>query len=226
MFGIYARQVLHSWGHAVYDGTPDPFPTPESTTMTATTAPQPAGRIMLRGVRLAFPNLFEPGTVNGEGEPRYSAAFIIPADHPQLKEIEAKMAAVAADKWKDKGPSQLAGLKKQNKVALHDGDEKPNYDGFPGNFFISASAKVDSRPTVLNTDKTPLTERDGRIYAGCWVNASLDFWAQDNGYGKRINAQLRGVQFLRDGDAFSAGRPADSDEFEAVTEGADADDLA
>jgi hypothetical protein len=33
------------------------------------------------------------------------------------------------------------------------------------------------------------------------------------------------VQFVRDGDAFSAGRPADADEFDVV-EGADANDFA
>lgn len=193
---------------------------------TMTTTTQPAGRLMLKNVRLAFPNLFEPSTVAGEGEPRYSAAFILPADHPQIKEINAKIKAVAAEKWKDKADAQIKALEKTGKIALHDGDEKPQYDGFPGNLFISASAKVSARPTVIDQNKAPLTERDGKPYAGCYVNVSLDFWAQDNAYGKRINAQLRGVQFLRDGDAFSAGRPADSDEFEEVTEGADADDIA
>lgn len=186
----------------------------------------PAGRIMLKNVRLAFPNLFEPSTVAGEGEPRYSAALILPTDHPQIKEIQAKIKAVATEKWKDKAEAQIKALEKTGKIALHDGDEKPNYDGFPGNFFVSASAKASARPTVIDTNKSALTDRDGKIYAGCYVNVSLDFWAQDNAYGKRVNAQLRGVQFLRDGDAFSAGRPADSDEFEEVTEGADADDIA
>lgn len=193
---------------------------------TMTTTTQPAGRLMLKNVRLAFPNLFEPSTVAGEGEPRYSAAFILPADHPQIKEINAKIKAVATEKWKDKADAQIKALEKTGKIALHDGDEKPQYDGFPGNLFISASAKVSARPTVIDQNKAPLSERDGKPYAGCYVNVSLDFWAQDNAYGKRINAQLRGVQFLRDGDAFSAGRPADSDEFEEVTEGADADDIA
>lgn len=193
---------------------------------TMTTTTQPAGRLMLKNVRLAFPNLFEPSTVAGEGEPRYSAAFILPADHPQIKDIQAKIKAVATEKWKDKADAQIKALEKTGKIALHDGDEKPNYDGFPGNLFISASAKVSARPTVIDQNKAPLTERDGKLYAGCFVNVSLDFWAQDNSYGKRINAQLRGVQFLRDGDAFSAGRPADSDEFEEATAGADADDIA
>ena len=191
-----------------------------------TTTSAPIGRIMLKNVRLAFPNLFEPSTVAGEGEPRYSAALILGSDHPQIKEINDKIKAVATEKWKDKADAMIKSLEKTGKLALHDGDEKPNYDGFPGNMFVSASAKVSARPTVINSDKTPLTDRDGKIYAGCFVNVSLDLWAQDNAYGKRVNAQLRGVQFLRDGDAFSAGRPADNDEFEDVTDGADADDIA
>ncbi len=194
--------------------------------MTTANNAAPAGRILLKNVRIAFPNLFEASTVAGEGEPRYGAAFILPQDHPQLKDIRAKIMAVATEKWKDKVEAVVKGLEKTDKVALHDGDTKPAYDGFVGNLFISASAKVSARPTVINKDKTPLTDRDGVIYAGCYVNASIDFWAQDNAYGKRINAQLRGVQFARDGDAFSAGRPADTDEFEDVSEGADADDIA
>ena len=189
-------------------------------------ANQPIGRILLKDVRLAFPNLFEPTTVNGEGKPRYTAAFILPAEHPQLDEIRKKIEAVAREKWKDKAAGILTSLYKTGKVALHDGDEKAQYDGFAGNLFITASAQENAAPTVIDRDRSPLTQRSGRPYPGCYVNASLEFWAQDDGYGKRINAQLRGVQFLRDGDSFSAGRPASSDEFEDVSEGADAEDFA
>ena len=187
---------------------------------------QPLGRIMLRGVRLAFPNLFEATTVNGEGDPRFGATLILPPDHPQLAELRKKIDAVAVEKWKDKAAAQVKAMEKTGKLCLRDGDEKPSYDGFPGNFFVAASAKENARPTVIDGNKAPLTARDGKIYAGCYVNASIDLWAQDNAYGKRVNAQLRGVQFFRDGDAFSAGRPADSDEFEEVTEGTDSDDIA
>lgn len=187
---------------------------------------QPIGRILLKDVRLAFPNLFEPTTVNGEGKPRYSATLIIPADHPQLAEIRAKQEAVAKDKWRDKAAAILRGLEKQDKIALHDGDTKTKYDGFPGNFFISAAAQENAAPTVIDRDRSPLSVKSGRPYPGCYVNASIELWVQDNAYGQRINAQLRGIQFYRDGDSFSAGRPAAADEFEEVTEGADADDFA
>ena len=190
------------------------------------TANQPIGRILLKDVRLSFPNLFEPTTVNGEGKPRYSATFILPADHPQLEEIRQKIEAVAREKWKDKATAILHGLYKTGKVALHDGDEKAQYDGFAGNFFITASAPENAAPIVIDRDRSPLTQRSGRPYAGCYVNASIEFWAQDNAYGKRINCTLRGVQFYKDGDSFSVGRPASADEFDVVADGADAEDFA
>jgi Protein of unknown function (DUF2815) len=186
---------------------------------------QPIGRITLKDVRLAFPSVFEATTVNGEGDPKYKATLVLPPDHPQLAEVKAKMQAIAKDKWKDKGAATYTSLEKIDKLALHDGDTKSQYDGFAGNFFISASAQETARPTVVNADRTPLTAKDGVLYAGCYVNVLLEFWPQDNKYGKRINAQLRGVQFLRDGDSFSAGRPADGNEFDAV-EGADAAEFA
>lgn len=187
---------------------------------------QPAGRILLNNVRLAFPNLFEPTTVAGEGKPRYGAALLLPMDHPQLEALKAKIDAVARDKWKDKATATLAGLYKTDKVALHDGDTKPQYDGFAGMMFVSANSQENAPPTVVDQARNPLGAKSGKPYAGCYVNASLEFWAQDNQYGKRMNCTLRGVQFYKDGDSFSAGRPADADEFEEVTDGADAGDFA
>ena len=193
-----------------------------------TTTATPIGRMMLKNVRLAFPSLFEASVVGNDpgAKPRFGASLLIPLDHPQIPEIKAKMLAVAKEKWKDKGQAMYNGAEKADKLALHDGDTKAQYDGFPGNLFLSANSQENARPTVINSDRTPLTAKDGKIYAGCYVNVSVDFWVQDNSYGKRINAQLRGVQFLRDGDSFSAGRPAEADDFEDVTEGADAGDFA
>ena len=44
-------------------------------------------KLLIKDVRLAFPQLFEAKTVNGEGEPAFSAAFLIAKDHPQVAEI-------------------------------------------------------------------------------------------------------------------------------------------
>jgi hypothetical protein len=50
----------------------------------------------------------------------------------------------------------------------------------------------------------------------------VEIWAQDNNYGKRINASLKGVQFVRDGDAFAGGGAASPDEFEDLSADASA----
>jgi hypothetical protein len=168
---------------------------------------------MLRNVRLAFPSLFEPSSY-GEGEPAYSATLIM--DPQQAEVVDKALAAVAREKWGAKGDAQLKALRATGKVCLRDGDEKPDYDGFAGMMFVAARSKT--RPTVVDGQRQPITERDGRIYAGCYVNASVEVWAQDNAYGKRVNATLRGIQFVRDGEAFGGGRPAAADEFDELEE--------
>jgi hypothetical protein len=60
-----------------------------------------------------------------------------------------------------------------------------------------------------------LTEDDNVVYAGCYVNAIITLWVQNNSYGKRVNAQLDGVQFAKDGEPFGAGG-IDADEFDLL----------
>lgn len=181
-------------------------------------------KVKLTNVRLAFPVLFEARTVNGEGKPAFSASFLLDPADPQVKALNQAIEQVAKDKWGAKAEAILKQMRAQDKVALHDGDLKANYDGFPGNLYVSARSAT--RPLVIDKDKSPLTEQDGKPYAGCFVNASIELWPQDNNYGKRVNASLRGVQFFRDGDAFAGGGGAASeDEFDDISSGATADDL-
>lgn len=208
------------------------------TDTTQSNAPTAAvGYIRINNVRLAFPELFKP-VGQGTQEPRYSCALILPPDHPQLKDIRAKMVAVAKATWGDKAQAQFVALEKGDKLALHDGDTKSQYDGYAGNLFINAAAKKNARPTVIDkfagSDGQPrvLTEEDGKPYSGCYVNAIVEFWGQKAGTGKsnepipaRINASLKGVQFERDGDAFGGARPAAASEFEVV-QGSDAAEFA
>ncbi len=180
-------------------------------------------KIALKNVRLAFPVLFEAKTVNGEGEPAFSASFLLSTNHPQIAEIRKAVDAVGKEKWGQKWDSVKKEIELKAKGLLQDGDAKADYAGFEGNLFVNARNKV--RPLVIDRDKTPLIAADGKPYAGCFVNASIELWAQDNKYGKRINASLRGVQFLKDGDAFTGGGTASEDDFDDIEEGAEADDL-
>lgn len=174
--------------------------------------------------RLAFPSLFKPSKVgNAPNAPeKYSAALLIPkSDKEVTAQIVTAMKKAAEDKWAAKWEKQYALVKEEGKLALQNGDKKADsYDGFAGHWSINASSK--NRPTVVNRDKSPATETDGVVYAGCYVIARVNFWAQDNQYGKRVNAELKGIQFFKDGDSFGAGSAASADDFEDLSDGASA----
>lgn len=169
-------------------------------------------KVKLNNVRLAFPKLFKPEQVNGEGNPVYSATFILPSGHPAIAEINKAMEQVAKDKWGDKAPAIMKKIEMENKFCLRNGDLKAEYDGFAGSYFISANSPV--RPYIINRDKTQINPDDGIIYPGCYVNTVLDIWPMDNKHGKRICAKLLGVQFFKDGDSFAGGATITEDDFD------------
>lgn len=161
-------------------------------------ATKPSTNISLRHVRLSFPAIWQPESVNGS-EPRFAATFLLDKQQhaSTIAEIRNTIIAAAEAKW-GKGKVKWAGVK----VCLRDGKEKPDLDGFgDGVNFISASSKV--RVPVVDADPSiPLAESDNRPYAGCYVNAIISLWVQDNQFGKRVNAQLKGIQFVKDGEPF------------------------
>lgn len=172
-------------------------------------------KIKLNAVRLSFPQLFEAKTVNGEGKPAFSAAFLISPKDPQIAMINTAITTVAAEKWGAKADAILKTIRAADKTCLHSGDLKANYDGFEGMMYISARNPL--KPSVVDTNRSPLVAEDGRPYAGCYVNAVLELWTQDNNYGKRVNATLMGVQFFKDGESFVGGGVADADDFDDLT---------
>lgn len=183
--------------------------------------------VKLKNVRISFPNLFEAKAVNGEGEPRFSAVFVIEPGSENAKLLKQTMQAVAKEKWGAKAETTLADLTAKGRVCYL---ERPKtnasgevYDGFEGMHHIGAGNTA--RVPVIDKDTTPLTPQDGKPYAGCFVDCSIDIWPQDNSWGKRVNAKLRWVQFRGDGDAFSGGAPVSQDEFESIADGATADDM-
>lgn len=180
--------------------------------------------IMLKDVRIAFPAIAEKQSI-GDGDPAYGAKFIIVPKSPYVKMLDDAMVAVANAKWKDKGPSVLQFLKDNKKVSFVHGpycNSKTGvpYLGFDGMFSLGSRNK-DTQPTVFNRQgvQIPGENKDAikaLIYSGCYVNAKVQVWAQDNTYGRRINTSLLGVMFARDGDAFSGSAPARAEDFASM----------
>jgi len=184
----------------------------------------PMGEVTLKNVRLAFSdNLFEAGINKNiqqkAGEkppkPQFSSTFLVPKGSEADKELRAAMMEVAVAKWGKAAEKNLEVARgSTNTNCYQDGDSaaKRDYDGYAGHYALAA--KNTKRPTVVDRDRTPLTESEGRPYSGCYVMAKVSLWAQDNSNGRAIRASLLGVQFYKDGDAFGAGRVATVDEFE------------
>lgn len=174
-------------------------------------------KTILKNVRLSFPSIFHTEMYGGEDTGKFTATFLLDkeAHADTIKELKKQLVAVAEEKFGKPVPKSI-------KYCLQDGDEK-DYDGYEGCMSLKAGSQ--RRPTVIDRNKTPLAEEDGKPYAGCYVNASIDFWVQDNSYGKRVNANLNGIQFYADGEAFGSGGTTnaadDFDELEPLTDDGD-----
>lgn len=182
-------------------------------------------KVHLKNVRASFLHCFVAQVGEDENgnptKPAYTGHFLFDKEHPAFKEIRQAMVAVAKAKFGDaNGVEVLKALMKKDKVCLRDGNSKMDPDGnvmegYGGMQYLSARSAV--KPKVVDRDRNvTLTEKDGRPYSGCYVNAIVAIWAQTGKFGKRINAQLQGVQFVKDGDAFGSGRAASADEFDSL----------
>lgn len=184
-------------------------------------------KLRLNNVRLAFPNLFEATEFKaGDGKARYDATFLVEPGSANDKAIKAAILTAATETYDKKAPALLKSFEGQsNKYCYLDGDTK-EYDGFAGHMFLSCHRKEkDGAPSIFDRNKAPLKEADGKPYAGCYVNAIVEIFAQ-KGEFPGIRASFSGVQFFADGEAFSGSRAADADDFEDLAEGTDADDFA
>ena len=177
-------------------------------------------KVIMPDVRIAFASIFSPSKMTDDqnATPRYSVTSLIEPGSATAKAIMAAVKEVAAEKWGDKSKGILDGLVKKDRICYHT-VEKTNkkgeiYDGFAGMHFVTASCEV--RPQVVDRNKSPLTQADGRPYGGCYCNIIVDIWAQDNKFGQRVNAKLGAIQFVKDGAAFSGGAVMGVDDFEVV----------
>lgn len=174
-------------------------------------------KVKLKNVRLSFADLFVACVFEEGSEPKYSATFIVEPESANATALAQAVKAVAEEKFKTRAASVLKDLEKKDRVAYRtepmiSGKTGEVYLGFEGMHWVKASNGT--RPLLIDRDRTLLQKEDGKPYSGCYVNASIDVWAQEHAkFGNRINASLLGVQFFRDGEAFG-GAIASTDEFD------------
>lgn len=174
--------------------------------------------------RLAFPFVFEVRPPQEAGKKgKFEASGIFPPGSPAHVAVKEAYRAAATEKWGENGPKILQTLER-NKFSLRKGDlnlDKSSevYGGFEGMLYLVA--KSDTRPTVVALNgRTPLTREDGKPYAGCDVIMIVDCYVQDGKNGKGAFAELKGLQFAGDNDAFTSNRIVTADDFEDLSGGA------
>lgn len=176
-------------------------------------------RLILTKARVSFAHSLFEGQVGDDGKISYNCHLLIPKGSTDAKLVMEAMKKAAAEKWQSKGEATLKGLFTANKVFFRKGDEKPDYEGYDGMMFLSV--RTNTKPKLLNKDKTPVTQDQGTLYSGCYVYAILEVKAMDNKYGKRMNCYISGLMVVADGESLGGSAKATDEEFPDIADTGD-----
>ena len=164
-------------------------------------------KIKLENVQISFPALTGQGaTYMGESMGKYEVTALLPKGSPQEKAVQEAIKAVGMDAFGKEWAKA--------KLPLKDGDDKPDYQGYPGNSFLKLTTK--KRPVVVGRDRAAYTESEieDKVYGGCVVNIVGTVAAFQNTYGKFIVVNLGAIQHVGAGERFGGdGESAGVDDF-------------
>lgn len=178
--------------------------------------------LLLENVRASYFYGHQPYIGDDPTKPNYGTHLLFTETHPAYALVKAAQRKAAVAFWGEEADAVMAQLANKDRLALHNGSlSKPGNDAYKGMFYVSANSGK-KRFTIVDADRTPLVESSGRPYSGCYVNAIIQIWCQQNKFGRGVNAQICGVQFLKHGDAFGGGRIAAPEEFSVQASSTDA----
>ena len=166
-------------------------------------------KVITGKARASFVHVFEPQSVNGS-EPKYSCSLIIPKS--DTRTIQAIQAAI--EQAKQEGVSKFGGKVPANlKTPLRDGDiDRPDDAAYTDSYFVNANSK--EKPGVVDRKRVPITD-PLELYSGCYVRASINFYAFNTNGNRGVAAGLGNIQKWEDGEPLN-GRVRAEDEFEAL----------
>jgi hypothetical protein len=138
-----------------------------------------------------------------------------------------QMSMVTLPNWE----GVLKGLSLENRIPLRDGNRRTKQEEpYTGNFYLAARSSRQPSVAVTRGGVNVLIDPSDPQYpySGARGNLIVDIWVQGTNnkpspYGRRINCQLTGVQFLAHGTRFGGGgRVASIAEFGICPADADA----
>jgi hypothetical protein len=163
---------------------------------------------------IVYPELFEPKAFNN-GEPKYSAVFLLSKDIDRAPLWEAIKAAAVR-----KFGGQILENMKSLRIPIRDGDEKAvdktgkvdKESFYFGNNFISAKSKF--KPQLINLYGDPV-ENESEIYGGCTVQAIFNFYGYSY-MGDGVACGLQAVCKVGDGEPIGSNRVNTTEAFQGV----------
>lgn len=190
-------------------------------------------RILIKKARLSFLHCFVPKPFAPGDPPKYQVQTLLDPStaigKANIKKVQQGIVEVAKQKWGEKYNTfeKVQKFLGRSKLCLRDHkyDEK-EYDSHKGMWYVAANNDENRAPVCLDQYKKEVEQKDGVLYSGCYGHVTISLWAQDNKWGKRINANFRAVMFAEDGEPFSGGAPVDDSEFDEIeAEEVDVDSL-
>ena len=185
--------------------------------------------IYVTNARLSFPALTEAKVSPLGGEPKFGADLLLPKGDDNFAKFMGEVGKLATTKWKENAQNVLSKMQAERKLRCYgDGAEKINaktykvYDGYEGMSYITTSSNADRPPMIMRADGSTVDNTMERqqlarnLYGGCYFNAAVRVWPQDNQFGRAIRCELVAIQFNGDGEPFGEGSPDVSGMFGAV----------
>jgi hypothetical protein len=174
--------------------------------------------------RLSFPKLIEASANKDfpNSPKKFAADLILDPQSNDYAKIMAEVGNLATGKWKEQATPILQMIQGDRRLRCYgSGAEKLDkktmkpYEGYEGRVYISASSNEDRPPIMVDASGNPIDNANTmarnaaarKLYGGCYVNAAIRLWIQDNQFGRGIRCELIALQFAKDGEPFGEAAP-------------------
>lgn len=171
-------------------------------------------KFTIKNARVSFPAIFNKAEFDGVAT-KFECTFLLDSETQadQISQIEKRMDSFLADKFPKGAPKSI------KRTCFIDGNTR-DYEGYADHMAFKGSNQ--KRPTLIDRDKTPLVEEDGKLEAGDYCNAIVDLWYSDHPKGgKQLLGNVLGIQFVKEGERFGADTTANADEFDEIDDSDD-----
>jgi len=156
-------------------------------------------RVIVPKARLSYPHVFKPTAFQGEGEPKFSASFLVPkSDKEFYKLITAAQEAAVKELYGAKKPQNF------ETWGVQDGDKLED-EAANGHWVVKASNKA--KPKVVDAQGTAILD-EVDVYGGCYVRGVVNAKAYGTAAKGGVTLELLVVQKVGDGEPFSGAAKA------------------